>query len=122
MLLSHKTELIINRQALSRNDIICLKADGNYSEIYFDDGCKILLAICLKELETRLTVPNNYFRTHKSFLVNLNHVKKVVWDRDYPFLILSNDYKVTIARRKKEELRKRLYMDLPQSKIHIFNS
>jgi two-component system, LytTR family, response regulator len=121
MLLSHKTELIINRQPLSRNDIICLKADGNYSEIYFDDGCKTLLALCLKKLENRLTEPNNYFRIHKSMVVNLDHVKDVVWDRDYPFLVLSNNYKVAIARRKKDELR-RLLLGFPQQQGNLTRS
>lgn len=83
------------------NSILYCKADGNYSNVYTLDGKSFLLTAILKNLEERL--PDSiFFRTHKSFLVNLNYVKKV--DRAKNLIFLENDKVVGVASRRINEL------------------
>jgi two-component system LytT family response regulator len=85
------------------NSILYCKADGNYSNVYTQDGKSFLLTTLLKNLEERL--PDSiFFRTHKSFLVNLNYVKKV--DKAKNLIFLENDKVVEIASRRINEFEK----------------
>ena len=85
------------------NSILYCKADGNYSNVYTLDGKSFLLTAILKNLEARLPV-SIFFRTHKSFLVNLNYVKKV--DKAKNLIFLENDKVVEIASRRVNEFEK----------------
>ncbi len=56
-------------------DIVMLKAEGSYCEIYLDNGEKLLTSKNLKYFEERLMEINYFFRSHKSFIVNLKKVE-----------------------------------------------
>jgi DNA-binding LytR/AlgR family response regulator len=56
------------------HEIMMLQAEINYTILYFIDGKKSIVATTLKKLESRFE-PFNFFRPHKSFMVNLNCVK-----------------------------------------------
>lgn len=84
---SNNTDLIaINSFINSENfnlkiaSFLFAKIDGNYAEIYtknensFD---KKLIRLSLKELEEQLKDFNFIFKTHRSYLVNLNQIKCV---------------------------------------------
>lgn len=51
-----------------------LKSDNNYTEVFIDDGRKIVVAKPLKYYEKQL-VQQGFFRTHQSYLANLPHAK-----------------------------------------------
>ncbi|WP_162274027.1 LytR/AlgR family response regulator transcription factor [Polaribacter reichenbachii] len=56
------------------------KVDGNYAEIYTkskNNFNKKLIRLSLKELEVQLKDFNFIFKTHRSYLVNLNQIKTV---------------------------------------------
>jgi two-component system LytT family response regulator len=57
------------------DDIILIKADGSYSELFFSGGKHKLVSKVLKDFHERL-YDHGFFRSHNSFLVNLRHVKK----------------------------------------------
>jgi two-component system LytT family response regulator len=56
------------------NNIIYCQAEINYSTAYTSDGKSYTMSHSLKYLEEMLP-PATFFRTHKSYLVNLNYVK-----------------------------------------------
>jgi len=85
------------------NSILYCKADVNYSVVFTLDGKSYTLATTLKNLEERLP-ENIFFRTHKSFLVNLNYIKK--YDKGKNIVILENDKIVEVAVRRAGELEK----------------
>ena len=78
------------------HDVMFLVADVNYTKIYFNDGRKMTVATSLKELENRFNTPE-FFRIHKSYLVNLHFVKEI--NRDT--IRMSNNVNVSLARRRK---------------------
>ena len=58
---------------VNARDILYCKADVNYTEIFLADRTKVLVTKTLGVVETILNYPF-FFRCHKSYLVNLNHI------------------------------------------------
>jgi DNA-binding LytR/AlgR family response regulator len=90
------------RRSISPHDVILMTADINYTQVYFLNGCKLTVATSLKILEKRFTdCCSEFFRTHKSYLINLNYVKQFDTTGDEIFVQMQNDYRVVVSRRKK---------------------
>lgn len=94
---------------LEESSIYFIRSDGNYSEV-FTSGKSYYLHLNLKSILQRYAGPN-FFRVHKSFIVNLSHARKldrtagrnpvIVFDReDIP--------PVPVARRRLSELKQAL--------------
>jgi len=83
------------------NNIVYCEADQNYTNIHMASGEKILVARTLKYVE-ELLPDELFFRIHKSFLVNLNYVKKYL-KTDGHQVILEDNTILDIANRRNEE-------------------
>jgi two-component system, LytTR family, response regulator len=90
------------------NQVIFLQADRNYTQIYLADGGKMTVAICLKKLEKRFATCQDFFRTHKSFLINLKYIHNYDMKSSEVFVEMKNGYRIEVSRRKKMALRKRM--------------
>ena len=90
--------------ALTLNDILYMEADGAYTKIYL----KNQVMVSSKNLKNYqdLLVNSNFFRTHHSYLVNLNHMRR--FDKADSVLVLSNQQQVSVSFRKKEALLERI--------------
>jgi two-component system LytT family response regulator len=88
------------------DEILYCKARGRYSTIVLTNGKEYLLTKVLKMLENVLPT-DDFFRTHKSFLVNLNHVKQFHSNHKHP-IILKNDVKIQLAKRRTHDFLKRI--------------
>jgi two-component system LytT family response regulator len=62
---------------LNTREILRVEADRSYSWFYLVDRRKILVSRNLKEYQELLS-DRNFFRTHNSHLINLEHVKKYI--------------------------------------------
>jgi len=82
-------------------DIIRIESDGSYSTIYLTESQKHVVSKNLKEYEDVLPV-KEFFRVHKSHLINIKKVKKYVRQDGY-FVEMEDGSQVEIARRKKDE-------------------
>jgi two-component system LytT family response regulator len=60
---------------LDTANILYIKAEGAYSEVFCTNGTKNLVSRNLKNFEDILCLDNGFFRTHRSYIVNF---KKVV--------------------------------------------
>ncbi len=85
------------------NDIISLEADGKYTKIVTQSGLKSLSTKNIGEFEELLN-SDLFFRTHKSWIVNLNHVKKFLKTESQ--VLLSNETSADVSSRKKDEFLK----------------
>lgn len=84
------------------SDIHFCKSDNSYTTFYFKGGEKILVSKSLKDYEGMLK-EYGFFRPHQSYLVNLNHIKKV--DKtDHGFIIMKNKKEIPISTRQKKNL------------------
>lgn len=82
-------------------EIIRIEAERSYSNVYLIGGRKLLVSRSLSDLQELLDNVR-FFRTHKSHLINLDHVKKFLRN-DGGYVEMADGEKVMISRRKKEE-------------------
>lgn len=93
------------RQEVKPEEVLMLQAEINYTLVYFVNGRKTIVATPLKKLEERFT-PFEFYRTHKSYLVNLKCVKCFIEPTNT--LQMSGNQKVTVSRRKRLKLKEYL--------------
>lgn len=90
-------------ETLKVEDIIHLEADTSYTHIFTSEG-KTMVSKPIKFYEDLLE-DNSFFKTHKSHLINLEHVKKYYKGKQ-SYVVMSNNSKVPISVRRKEEFLK----------------
>gem|GEM_PF-2910728 len=86
-----------NYVRLYTDDILWIKADGNYCDIVCEDRTHTVCSN-LKQFEERLGLAQ-FMRVHRSYLVNLKHISEFG-----EFFILVNDEPIPIGRSHKEGL------------------
>lgn len=84
------------------NELSHLEADGAYTHFHFSDGRKIIVSKKIKEFEEALNLENNFFRTHRSFIINLKKMKQYV-KQEGGYVLLEKDVQIPLARERKEE-------------------
>lgn len=85
------------------------QAEGDYSRVFAEAG-NFLTSYSLKTLEERLD-PKVFFRSHRSYVVNLTHVSEIVSLPSNMYELRLDDSRATVlplSRRQTRELRKRL--------------
>ncbi|MBS1647987.1 MAG: response regulator transcription factor [Bacteroidetes bacterium] len=82
-------------------DIIRCEAEGSYTHFFFPNKKKILATSGLKYYEDLLP-PNYFMRIHNHHLINLNHVVRYL-KNDGGFAIMSDETKIEVSRRKKDD-------------------
>jgi len=89
-------------QVVELKDILYCEASGSYTNFFFVDKHSICTAKTIHDYEDLLE-DAGFVRIHKSFLVNLLHVKEYLRGEGGS-VILSNGHEVEVARRKKDLL------------------
>lgn len=93
-------------QVINIHDIVYCEANGNYTNFHFTHHPVICASKPIHEYE-ELLADCNFVRIHKSFLVNLEHVKEYIRGEGGS-VILSNTHQVEVSRRKKDMLMTRM--------------
>lgn len=83
-------------------NIVRCASDGNYTNVFFEDKRKLLVAKTLKELELILA-PHQFERIHKSHLINLEHLRRY-YNRSAGEVEMSDGSVLPVAQRKKTSL------------------
>jgi len=86
----------------SPNDIIRCQSDSYYTNVFTLKGEKIMVSRTLKEFEGILS-ESGFIRVHNSHLVNTLHVKSF-HKSEGGYLIMSDNEKIPVSRRKKENI------------------
>ncbi len=89
---------------VSKQDVIYIKADGRYSELYCKDEQRYTVCKNIGEYEQELS-KDFFFRVHKSYLINCKHVVKIN-SSDGGFVQMNNNSEIEISKRKKAEFLK----------------
>lgn len=87
-------------------DIIYCEASSNYTNFHFTNRSSICASKPIHEYE-ELLADSNFVRIHKSFVVNLEHVKEYIRGEGGS-VVLSNNNEVEVSRRKKDMLMTRM--------------
>lgn len=86
---------------LSVNEIVYCQANSNYTEFHLANNTQILSSYTLKQYDELLT-NQSFFRAHRSYLINLTHVKKYRRG-DGGEITMSNDHEIELSRAHKDE-------------------
>ncbi len=106
----HKTK-ITNKIALSTlaglqfinlDDLVRMEGDGNYCHFILKDKRKITISKKIGDAEELLKDNLNFFRAHKSHIVNLKFVEKYIRG-DGGEIIMEDGTSISLSRNKKEE-------------------
>ena len=83
------------------SDILYCEASGVYTNIYLQDGKKIIASKPLGDFELQLSA-HKFFRIHHSTLINLNHIKE--FQRfNGGYVVMRNDAKLEVSHRKRKD-------------------
>lgn len=82
--------------------IVHCEADNNYTTLYLTDGKKIVVTKGISDIETQLQ-PHGFFKPHKSYLININHIARVM-KTDGGFIVMNSGTEIPVARGRKDEL------------------
>jgi len=85
---------------VNKNDILYVKAEGNYSEIYTTQQTKIVATKVLKTIEQQLD--NNFLRTHQSYVVNINFITK--YNKTEQTLTLQQNIQIPVSKSRKDKV------------------
>lgn len=83
-------------------ELVLLKADNVYTEIELQSKEKLLVSKPIKSFEKLLTAQHNFFRVHRSYLLNLKAVAEYI-RTDGGSILLSTGNIVPIARERKTD-------------------
>lgn len=84
------------------DEIIRCESEGNYTNIFLQGGKKVLVAKTMGEYEEQFK-DANFFRIHRSHLINVNHLKKFIKGSSNNYVVMSDGSKADVSRRKKSE-------------------
>ncbi|TGD58410.1 LytR/AlgR family response regulator transcription factor [Flavobacterium humi] len=84
------------------DDIILFEADGMYTKVTTIKETEILVCKPLRHFVTVLEIQPNFYKPHRSYLVNLKYIKEYI-KKDGGYIVMDNNKTVSIANDKKEE-------------------
>lgn len=95
------------KNKLRPEHIIWIQGEGNYSRVHLTTGKQLMIAQTLRMFEPLIP---DFIRTHKSSMVNPNHIKsiRVLHDQKTGLLELTGDVELIVARRRFEKVREKL--------------
>jgi len=93
--------------SLLKNDLILIQADGNYLHFYIQNDTEINKIISRNTLvfaEEKVTKFSNFVKTHRSFIVNLDYIKKIKGNaQGYQLTFENIDFTVPVSRTRLKE-------------------
>lgn len=98
-----KIALVCGKQThlIAINDIVLVKAANIYSHVYLDNGQEFVTSETISSLEKQLAT-SYFYRTHRSYLVNLYFIN-TYQKAGLKLFLKNNNYIVPIARDKKKD-------------------
>lgn len=84
------------------DDVIMLEADRMYTKVCTKNDGDLLVSKPMKFFIDILSDTSGFYRPHRSFLINLKHIKQYV-NQDGGYIIMDNQKTVSISRDKKDE-------------------
>lgn len=88
--------------SVSIQDIVHCESDKNYTTFYFINSSPLVVSTTLKEYDMLLS-PHNFFRTHKSHLINMAYFDHFIKSEGGNKIIMKNKTAIPLSVRKKDE-------------------
>lgn len=85
------------------DDLILLEADRMYTKVCTKSEGDFIVSKPLKFFTKHLENVKSFYRPHRSFLINLQYIKKYV-SKDGGYILMDNGSMVSVSKDKKKEL------------------
>jgi two-component system LytT family response regulator len=98
-----------NLKFIRVNNIVCIQAAGDYSELFLSDMKKGLVQKSMMEWEERL--PENHFcRIHRATIINLDHLLRIEewFNNSYQVFLKGIEAPFSMSRRYVSKLKERM--------------
>lgn len=99
----YKSDYVI----LDIDDVLCIEADRMYSNIYTKEGKKYIIAKKLSYYESLLCDDGDFFRIHRSWIVNLNKIE--LYSKKEKEITLETKFKLPVSKGHKENFETLFY-------------
>ncbi len=83
------------------SEILFIESDGNYTTLNLKSGKKVVATRNLGDFE-EILVPYQFFRVHKSYLINLAHIRKYI-KGDCGTVVMDDGTEIDVSRRRKDD-------------------
>ncbi len=97
---------------VEEDDLVCVKAEGNYTKVFYEDHGNIKFHLLRNSLSTVAGYFDNQERImqcHRSYIVNFNKVEKVSGNaRNYNLHIPELDFTIPVSRSFSKEIIKKI--------------
>jgi two-component system, LytTR family, response regulator len=103
----------------NRSSVHYCQAQGSYTNIYFDNGAKIVVSYKIKVVEYVLSGPP-FFRTHESYICNLYHALQIL-RKDGAWHICLANAKLPVARARQKALLE-CFHTIHEAKMALYES
>ena len=90
-----------DQKVISVNEIIAIEANESYSIIYTSDSKKYMISKNLKHFESLFDQVNHFFRSHKSWIVNIDYLKR--YSKTNLTIMLEQEIIAKLSKYKKHE-------------------
>lgn len=87
------------------DDIILFEADRMYTKVHTTTDGEILVSKPMKFFLDNLETESSFYRPHRSFLINLHHIKRYS-SQDGGYILMDNEATVSISKDKREEFKR----------------
>ncbi len=84
-----------------KQDILYCKCNNSSTTFYLTNHEPIVVSHSISEIEKQLG-SESFFRTHQSYLVNINHIREINKTDNYSILLSDNSHIPTATRKRKE--------------------
>jgi two-component system LytT family response regulator len=92
---------------IENKDIVYFKADENYTEIILESGKRVISSKTIKRYEEKMN-KNIFFRTHKSYIINVQSHMKELSRENGNVVMMSNGHEIPVARRRMSDFLKKI--------------
>jgi two-component system LytT family response regulator len=106
IVLSELSEGQLKKHIIPLKNILALEAMRAYTQVYLVDGSSLVVSRNMKQLEDRLPMEDKFFRSHRSWIVNTDHVKNLNLGEGE--LVLTNNMVTKFSKTCQKELEQRL--------------
>lgn len=98
-------------QFVDMNSILYLEADGMYSKLYLIEGNPILVSKPLVDFEKLLQNNPIFFKVHRKYIINLNHMKR--FTKSTYEIEMTNGNSLPLSRHRKQDFEEEIHSQIP---------
>ena len=87
---------------VSHDDVLFFEADGMYTNVHLQNSKVELICKPLKHFVDQLATNTFFYKPHRSFLINLKHIKELS-KKDGYFIVMENNKTIPVSKDKKND-------------------